>query len=380
MIKYCPKNWVHYNIMKTKSLPIIFLLFLALSFVSWVIPGIRKDALGKSDYYIYISLNKEKKIVVFKLDPIKQDLTLIDEQNLEGEPGSLCIDASYKKLYVALRDLKSVGSLRIDKNSGRLIHLKDTPVADNPVYISTDKKGKYLFFTSYSGNKIAVYHLERDGVNKDPVQVMDAHINPHMIKTDNSGRYVFVPNKGGDIVQQFIFQNNGSLKPNYPEGVWVKRNSGPRHLTFHSSRDIMYVVNEISCTVVAFHFDRKNGTLKVPFQEITTKPADFNSYNTCADIHITPDGKFLYASNRGHNSLAGFSVDAKTGELSPIGWFPTEKEPREFEIDPSGRFLIAAGESSGKIALYRIHSDGSLYLLKTYEVGQWPVWVLAVML
>ena len=142
----------------------------------------------------------------------------------------------------------------------------------------------------------------------------------------------------------------------------------------------MYVVNELSCTVVSFHFDRTNGILEGPFQEITTKPAGFTSYNTCADIHITPDGKFLYASNSGHDSLSGFSVDPETGELSPIGWFPTEKEPREFEIDPSGRFVIAAGESSGKIAFYRIQSDGSLYLLKTYDVGKWPVWVTSLLL
>jgi len=353
-------------------------LFLTFSLVSQAVPEIIRDAAGKSDCYIYISVNKEKKIVVYKLDPINDDLILTGEQNLAGEPGSLCTDPLHKKMYVALRDLKSVATLSIDKKSGKLAHLNDTPVADDPVYISTDEKGKYLFFTSYSGNKNAVYPLEREGVNKDPVQVLNTRLNPHMIKTDPSGRFVLVTNKGGDYIQQFIFQNDGSLKPNNPEGVVVKSKSGPRHFTFNPSGDIMYIVNELSCTVVAFHFDRKNGTITGPFQEIKTKPADFTSYNTCADIHITPDGKFLYASNRGHDSLAGFSVDGKTGELSPIGWFPTEKEPREFEIDPSGRYLIAAGESSGKIALYRINNDGSLYLLKTYEVGQWPVWVMAV--
>lgn len=353
-------------------------MFLTFSLVSQAEPEIIRDAAGKSDCYIYISVNKEKKIVVYKLDPINDDLILTGEQNLAGEPGSLCTDPLHKKMYVALRDLKSVATLSIDKKSGKLAHLNDTPVADDPVYISTDKKGKYLFFTSYSGNKNAVYPLERKGVNKDPVQVLNTRLNPHMIKTDPSGRFVLVTNKGGDYIQQFILQNDGSLKPNNPEGVMVKSNSGPRHFTFNPSGDIMYIVNELSCTVVAFHFNRKNGTLTGPFQEIKTKPADFTSYNTCADIHITPDGKFLYATNRGHDSLAGFSVDGKTGELSPIGWFPTEKEPREFEIDPSGRYLIAAGESSGKISLYRINNDGSLYLLKTYEVGQWPVWVMAV--
>ena len=202
-------------------------------------------------------------------------------------------------MYAALRDVNSIASLSIDKKSGRLSHLEDTPAADNPVYISTDKMGKFLLFTSYSGNKNAVYPLEDDGVNNKPVQVLDSRLNPHMIKTDPSGRFVFVPNKGGDYIQQFILQNDGSLKPNNPEGVVVTANSGPRHFTFHPSLDIMYVVNELSCTVALFHFDRTNGTLSGPYRELTTKPAGFTSDNTCADIHITPDGKFLYASNRG---------------------------------------------------------------------------------
>jgi 6-phosphogluconolactonase len=364
--------------MKTRSLPIIFVLAINFTFISHAIPEIIDNTSDKSACYIYVSVNKEKKILIYKLDPINENLLLWGEQNLAGEPGSLCTDPQQRRMYAALRDLNSVASLNIDKKSGRLKHLKDTPVAENPVYISTDRKGKFLFFTSYSGNKNAVYKLIREGVNKDPVQVMDARQNPHMIKTDPLGKYVFVTNKGGDIVQQFIFQDDGLLRSNNPEGVVVKTKSGPRHLTFDPHGGIMYVVNELSCTIVAFHFDKINGTLTGPFQEITTKPVNYTSYNTCADIHITPDGKFIYASNRGHDSLAGFSIDPGSGELTPIGWFPTEKEPREFEIDPSGKFLIAAGESSGRIAFYRIQSDGSLLLLKTYETGKWPVWVMSI--
>jgi 6-phosphogluconolactonase len=368
------------GMMKTRTFLICLPVFFIFSSLSRSGEGIIKDKSGKSDCYIYISVNKEKKIVIFKLDPLRGELVFNGELNLTGTPGSLCADPSQKRIYAALRDINSVASLRIERRSGNLIHLKDTPVADNPVYISTDKKGKYLFFTSYNGNKNAVYPIGRKGVVGTPVQVIDARINPHMIKSDASGKYVFVPNKGGDVVQQFVFQRNGILKANNPEEVSVKSASGPRHFTINPAGDIMYVVNELSCTVVAFHLDRKAGILSGPFQEITTKPGDFTSYNTCADIHITPDGRFLYASNRGHDSLAGFSIDAESGRLTQTGWFPTEKEPREFEIDPSGQFVISAGESSGGIALYRIQNDGSLSLLKTYSVGQWPVWVKAIIL
>ena len=181
-------------------------------------------------------------------------------------------------------------------------------------------------------------------------------------------------------MQQFIFHKDGSLTPNTPAKVSFKPNTGPRHFTFNPSGDIVYVVTEVSCTVDAFHYNKKEGTLAGPFQKITTKPSDFKLNNTCADIHITPNGKFLYASNRGHDSLAGFSVDQKTGLLTPIGWFAAEKEPREFSIDPSGNYIIAAGESSGRIILYRIQEDGKLTPLKTYDVGHWPVWVTTVAL
>lgn len=363
--------------MRTRMLSIIIILITFIN-VSAGNREIYKDIPKKTDCYIYISVNKEKKIMIYRLDPERGELVYIGIQNLAGEPGTLCADPSRKKIYAGLRDLKSVATLTIDEKSGRTTHLKDTPVKDNPVYISTDTKGKFLLFTSNSGSKSAVYPLEQSGVNKEPLQVLDAMVNPHMIKTDPSGKYVFVTNYRGDIIQQFIFQANGMLKQNSPGVVKVKQGSGPRHFTFHPSMDIMYVVNELSCTIQSFYFNRGNGTLTGPFQEISTKPADYVTKNTCADIHITPDGKFLFASNRGHDSLAGYSVDNKSGELKLTGYFPTEKEPREFEIDPSGRYIISAGESSGRIALYRIQADGSLSMLKAYETGEWPVWVMAL--
>jgi len=337
-----------------------------------------KDTPRRSGCYIYVSVNKEKKIVIYRLDPSEEDLISVGKQDMAGEPGSLCTDGSARKMYAGLRDISSVASMNINVKSGKLDCIKNTPVADNPVYISTDKRGKYLFFTSYNGNKNAVYPIRREGVDCTPVQVIDARINPHMIKADAAGKHVFVPNKGGDVVQQFIFRKSGILEPNNPDAVAVSAGSGPRHFTINPGGNIMFVVNELSCTVIAFNYDKKTGTLSGPFQEISTKPADYTQYNTCADIHITPDGKFLYASNRGHDSLAGFSIDSISGNVTAIGWFPTEKEPREFEIDPSGKYLIAAGESSGRIALYRIENNGFLTLLKTYTVGKWPVWVKAV--
>jgi 6-phosphogluconolactonase len=365
------------KVMGLKSLGLSLLLICNLSFAVTAKSG-RDNGPEKPDCYVYISVNQEKKIVIYKLDSGKGELLRTGELNLDGQPGSLCTDPSQTWMYAAIRDLKGVSSLKIDSKTGQLTHLKDTPLAENPVYVSTDKEGKYLLFTSYSGNKSGVYPLENGIVNGKAIQVLDAPKNPHMIKTDPSGKYIFIPNKGADLVQQFIFNKDGSLTPNTPGIIKYNPNTGPRHFTFNPAGNTIYIVDEVSCTVHAFHYNRAKGILEGPFQEITTKPSGFTANNTCADIHITPDGKFLYASNRGHDSLAGFSVDQKTGKLTSTGWFPTEKEPREFDIDPSGKFIIAAGESSGRIALYRIENNGKLSQLKTYETGKWPVWVLSL--
>ena len=128
--------------------------------------------------------------------------------------------------------------------------------------------------------------------------------------------------------------------------------------------------------MTAYHFDVSTGTLS-PFQTVSTLPDDFDGRNSCAQIQITPSGQFLYAPNRGHNSIAGFAVEAATGQLTPIGHFPTEPVPRAFSIDPTGNFLYAAGLESGRLAAYRIdQTTGTLSHLETYAVGERPMWVL----
>ena len=128
--------------------------------------------------------------------------------------------------------------------------------------------------------------------------------------------------------------------------------------------------------MTAYHFDPDQGTL-APFQTVPTLPGDFQGTNSCSQIQITPSGKFLYAPNRGHNSIAGFAVDDDTGTLTPLGQTPTEPIPRAFSLDPQGKFLYAAGLDSGRLASYRVNADsGALEPMKVYPVGQGPMWVL----
>jgi 6-phosphogluconolactonase len=192
---------------------------------------------------------------------------------------------------------------------------------------------------------------------------------------------VFVPHTGPNAIFQFRFdEQTGTLTANDPPKVTTPENTGPRHLAFHPSLNVVYFDNEQGSSVTAFRLDKSKGTLE-PFQTLPTLPEGFSESNSCADLEITPDGRFLYASNRGHDSLAGFAIDPETGKMTSLGQFPTEKTPRSFNIAPDGKFVYAAGQGSGKLAAYRLDGEnGKLTRFATYEVGNGPAWVQVVSL
>ena len=202
------------------------------------------------------------------------------------------------------------------------------------------------------------------------------------MQTDRSNNFAFVPHIGGgngpNYVLQFKFdEGTGRLAPNSPDRVLPPSDAeGPRHFCFHPTRDILYFSNEQGCSVTAYNFDSSTGTLSA-FQTLSTLPDGYDGANSCAQIQIVPSGEFLYAPNRGHNSIACFTIDASTGRLAPIAIVPTEPVPRAIGVDPSGNFLIAAGLDSGRLASYRIDGkSGELNPLGTYDAGKGLMWVL----
>jgi 6-phosphogluconolactonase len=201
------------------------------------------------------------------------------------------------------------------------------------------------------------------------------------MQTDPSNKYAFVPhidNRGGpNAIFQFKFDpNTGRLTPNSPPRVGQPAGTGPRHFCFHPARDILYFSNEQGSSVTGYNFDPAGGTLS-PFQTISTLPAGYRETNSCSQIQISPSGKFLFAPNRGHNSIASFSVDAASGRLTAIGHVSTEDRPSAFSLDPQGRFVVSAGSETDRLASYRVNVDsGELIPLETYLVGKRPMWVL----
>ena len=175
---------------------------------------------------------------------------------------------------------------------------------------------------------------------------------------DASNRYAFVADLGLDKIMIYkLDTDSGKLSSNDEPWVKLKPGAGPRHFTFHPNAKYAYVINEMNSTITAFSYDESRGALS-EIQTVPTLPEDFSGRNSCADIHVSPSGKYLYGSNRGHNSIVIFSIDAQTGKLTFVGHEPTQGEsPRNFAVDPTGTFLLAENQRSNNIVTFRIDSQ-----------------------
>ena len=193
---------------------------------------------------------------------------------------------------------------------------------------------------------------------------------------DAANRFVLVPTLGNDRVNQFAFDaTTGKLTPTNSPAAEAKAKAGPRHFVYHPNGKLVYVIAELDATVYVFDYNAATGDLKQK-QVVSALPAGYQGKPAAADLHITPNGKFLYGSERTSSTLAGFQVDPATGTLTPVGSVPTEKQPRGFGIDPSGRYLLAVGQLSHGLSSYSIdQSTGKLTKLKEYPMGKNPNWV-----
>ena len=215
-----------------------------------------------------------------------------------------------------------------------------------------------------------------------PIQTVATGKKAHCVQFAPGNRFAFVPHVGElNKVEQFRFDpTTGMLSPNTPPSMPGGEGQGPRHMQFHPNGRWVYLVNEQGQSVTTCDYDANAGTLKIR-QTVSTTPETWDkSKGSCADIHISADGRFAYASNRGHDSLAVFAIHADTGELKSLGQTPTEKTPRSFCLMPGGEnYVISAGQGSNRLIVYRRDaSTGALTPLKNYECGKSPAWVTGV--
>ena len=329
--------------------------------------------------YLYLSLAAEHCLACYRVDPGTGDLEQFDQVAVPGEPSVQGTDPQRRFLYAALRSTGQILSFRIEAASGRLHHLHtlDTGLED-PAYLRTDHTGRFLLTPYYASGKVTLYPIGPDGVARDPVAtVLDTAPHAHGVAIAPDNRHVFVPHTcpGNGIWQMVLAE--GQLRPNAVSKLAFDHDLGPRHVHFHPNGRLLYSVNEQGNSVTTYQFDANTGTL-TPRQTLPTVPPDYSG-GACARMELHPSGRFLYAANRGHDSLAVFIVDTDTGALTACGQVPTATNPRSFDLDPTGRFLFAAGESADRLIAYRIDpDDGGLEAIATYATGRIPWWVHVV--
>ena len=336
-------------------------------------------------YYMYVTLQDDDKISVLTMDPESGKLTPKSDVTVSGGPSALAINPDRNVLYVGHRGSEAISSFRIDQDTGSLTQSGTVSVGAAPTFLATDRKGKFVLSAYYQGAHAAVHPVGDDGaVGGAPIEWLETATGAHAMQTDPSNKFAFVPHiagNGPNAIFQFRFdENTGHITPNSPPRVEPEEPLGPRHFCFHPTQDILYFSNEQASSVTGYRLDTSAGTLSA-FQTVPTKPASFTERNTCSQIQITSSGKFLYAPNRGHNSIAGFSVDPASGRLTAIGQVPAEAVPGSFSLDPQDKFLFAAGTETGCLASYRINgATGELTPMETYSVGNRPSDVLMTLL
>ncbi|GAB2572714.1 lactonase family protein [Spirosoma areae] len=325
---------------------------------------------GKEIMYVgTYSVRGSEGVYVFEFDRKAGTMKPLQSVSNAKSPSFLALHPTGKFLYSvneAGGAPTGVSAYAVDQATGKLKFLNDqSSVGRGPCHISVDQTGKTAFVANYGGGSLAVLPInangtlgaptdsvQHSGTGPDPERQEKAHVHSVTLAPDN--RFVYVADLGTDKLHIYEADVKASkVKPAQMPFATVKPGSGPRHFTFHPNGKFAYLVEELTSAVAVFSRDAKTGALTLLTDNVSTLPADFTGKNTSADIHVDPNGKFLYQSNRGHNSLAIFAISTD-GKLTKIGNQSTEgKTPRNFLIDPKGDFVFVANQDSDTITIFR---------------------------
>jgi 6-phosphogluconolactonase len=325
----------------------------------------------------YVSNADSKEISVLKLDRSAGTVQVMQTIEAGGTVMPLALSPNKQFLYAALRSEPfSVASFAIDPASGALKRVGTAPLPDSMANIMTDRTGRWLFAASYGGNKISVSLIDAQGIAGAAVEVIPTGKNAHAAIIDSSNRNLLVTNLGSDQVLQYRFDAaTGKLTPAQPAAFATRAGAGPRHIVLHPNGKHAYLLHELDATVDLLAFDADRGTLRL-VKTWPTLPQGSAVKPWAADIHVTPDGKYLYTSERNTHTLAMWRVDPANGELTLVGHQPTEKQPRGFQIDSTGTWLLAVGQASHQMTAYRIDpATGKLSQAAQVPLGKNPNWV-----
>ncbi len=332
----------------------------------------------------YTDKTKSKGIYAYRFDPAAGKLSALGVAAESANPSFLAMHPSGKYLY-AVNELAefsgeksgAVSAFSINRKTGKLTLLNQVASRGaGPCHISLDKTGSYVLVANYDSGSVAVFPVKPDGqlgkytgfaqhsgagVNKERQEGPHAH----WIETSPDNRFLLAADLGIDriLISKFHLAD-GAFTLNKPNvGPKLKAGAGPRHAAFSPSGKLFYVTSELNSTVTVYSYDAKGGGLR-ELQAVSTLPKDFSGENDTAEITVHPNGKFLYVSNRGRDSIAVFSIDPRKGTLTPVADIATQgKTPRNFAIDPTGKFLLAANQNSNSIVVFKIDpATGALTL------------------
>ncbi len=284
------------------------------------------------------------------------------------EPAFFILNPDGSRLYTCNSGTPGgLSAYAVEAHTGRLRLLNRVLAGGGDTsFISLDRTGHYVLVANYDGGSVAVFSLKPDGAIGDWT-AFDQHaghsVNPlrqthayaHSIVLDPTNRFALVPDLGVDRLFVYRFEEkSGALIPNDPPFAAIAPGSGPRHVRFHPNGRWVYLINEMASTIDAFEWDSGKGTL-IPFQTATTLPADFRGVSACAELEIHPNGRFLYGSNRGHDSLAVFAIDPGTGRLTPVEHVSSGgRTPRNFAFDLTGRWIVLTNQDSSNAVVFRV--------------------------
>jgi 6-phosphogluconolactonase len=333
------------------------------------------DTDAKADkYWAYIGTytgKNSKGIYRFDFDPATGKLS---NRALAAEvvnPSFLAIHPNHRFLY-ALGEFDgkkggAVSAFAIDPKTGDLKLLnQQVSGGGGPCHLVVDRAGKNVLLANYGGGSVEAVPIQTDGKLAEPsafIQHKGSSVDKsrqgephaHSINVDAGNRFAMAADLGLDKVLVYkLDPAKGTLTPNEPPAVDIKPGSGPRHFAFHPDGKHAYVINEMGNTITVMDYDPEKGVLKTK-QNVTTLPKDFTGKSYTAEVVVHPSGKFVYGSNRGHNSIAAFTVDPKTGELTPAGHQAMNiKTPRNFAIDPTGNYLLVGNQDGGSVVVFKI--------------------------
>jgi len=338
------------------------------------------NGVAKGQYLVYVGTYtgpKSKGIYAYHFDASTGRVVPLGPVAESVNPSFLAVDPSRRFLYAVneVADYQGrqgdktggVTAFAIDPHTGALTFLNEVASGGpGPCHVSLDKTGKYVLVANYDGGSVAVFPRLADGRLGEAsafVQHTGHSVNPqrqegphaHCILTSPDNRFALAADLGLDQLLVYRFDAaHGTLAPNDPPFAKAEPGAGPRHFAFAPSGRFVYLINEIGSSVTAFSFDERRGTL-AKLETVSTLPKDFKGANDCAEIAVSRDGRFLYGSNRGHNSVAVFAIDPGKGTLTPVEHVATQgKTPRNFALDPTGKYLFAANQDSDSIVMFQI--------------------------